>query len=538
VLLARRYGRNRTAWSRLNRLQIFYQRGVGRAEDRFAGTGFSGEEFEYPGHPFAADLSLFGTGSLFELLCTTRTQIGRQRLADYLLETPDLAEVKARQEAVRELSGQTKLREDIALLGKVDFRESSGKTFSNWLSATEVSSLTPLPIVILAVTTSVLLVSLMAWTYFAMPLTLASLLTTGPWIAALLVINAIIGVTFRRRAKVPRNATKQMGIEVGVLREGIALVQRQSFESIKLRAIQEELAAAGYLRQLERITKALDTCDNPFLQLLATLLIAQTQLWFAIERWRFHHGESLTRWMHAWAEFEALAAVSGYAYENPANQFPEFIEGERTLEARALGHPMLPEPACVKNDISLGKTHPFYVISGSNMAGKSTLLRAIGLNLALAGAGAPVRAHSLKLSRFAVCASIGVMDSLREGKSKFLAEIAKLRQTIEIAREKSALFLIDEILAGTNSQDRRLAAESVVRTLVSEGAVGLLSTHDLALTEIADIPELNGSNVHMGSSDPMNFDYLLKPGIIRESNAIAIAEMAGVLPTDRMGTDL
>jgi ABC-type transport system involved in cytochrome c biogenesis ATPase subunit len=537
MLLARRYGKNRSSWSRLSRLRNFYERGLERIENRFAGRGFSGEEFLTPDHPYASDLNLFGTGSLFELLCTTRTQIGRQRLADYLLDTPELSEARARQESVQELSGQTRLREKTALLGKFDFRGSSGKTFTEWLSATAVLSVAPWPIRALALACSVLSVGLMAWTYFAMPIALASLMKTGPWIAVLLVVNAGIAALFRRRANGPLDATKQVSPEIGVLREGIELLQKERFEAAKLRTIQQELTrddAARALRRIERITKLLDLCDHPFFELFAHLLAVRTQLWFAIERWRFCHGESLKGWMHAWAEFEALAAVAGYAYENPANRYPTFLECEPLLDARALGHPTIPDATCVRNDVLLGKEDRFYIVSGSNMAGKSTLLRAIGLNLALAGTGAPVRAQALSVSRLTVCASIGIADSLREGKSKFLAEIAKLRQMID---RKSTLFLIDEILAGTNSKDRRTVAEEFVTTLVRNGAVGLLSTHDLALTEIADVQELKGCNVHMASPDPsrpLDFDYVLKPGVIQESNALAIAAMAGVVRTDRM----
>jgi DNA mismatch repair ATPase MutS len=185
----------------------------------------------------------------------------------------------------------------------------------------------------------------------------------------------------------------------------------------------------------------------------------------------------------------------------------------------------------VRSDVELNRASRFYIVSGSNMAGKSTLLRAIGLNAILAMAGAPVRARTLRMSRLSVCASIAVVDSLLSGKSKFLSEIDRLRQAIEVSDSEQVLFLVDEILSGTNSGDRRVAVEAVVRTLVGRGAIGAISTHDLALTEIADDAALGGANVHMGSSgkgDPMDFDYLLKPGVTRETNALAIARMAGV----------
>jgi DNA mismatch repair ATPase MutS len=167
------------------------------------------------------------------------------------------------------------------------------------------------------------------------------------------------------------------------------------------------------------------------------------------------------------------------------------------------------------------------------MAGKSTLLRTIGINAVLASAGAPVRALRARVSSFAVCASISIVDSLGEGKSKFMAEIDRLRETLYAATSgpKPVLFVIDEILSGTNSRDRRVVAESFLRELIAAGAIGALCTHDLALAEIAEYPGLAGSNVHMESSDladPFAFDYILKPGVSTHSNALAIARMAGV----------
>jgi len=261
------------------------------------------------------------------------------------------------------------------------------------------------------------------------------------------------------------------------------------------------------------------------------LLLGGTQLCMAVEQWRIEHRAALRGWLDAWAEFEALNALANYAYENPENTFPDFSTEGARFEAEGLGHPLLPRASCVGNDVQLNRESRFYVVSGSNMSGKSTLLRAIGLNAVLALAGAPVRARALRLSRLSVCASVSVVDSPLNGKSKFMAEVDRLRHTIQVALEgESVLFLIDEIFGGTNSRDRRVAAEAVVRTLVNQGAIGALSTHDLALSEIA-ASDLRGVNVHTGSrdgSDPMDFDYRLKPGVTTEANAVAIARMAGV----------
>lgn len=196
------------------------------------------------------------------------------------------------------------------------------------------------------------------------------------------------------------------------------------------------------------------------------------------------------------------------------------------------GHPLLPERVCVRNDVRLNEARRFYIVSGSNMAGKSTLLRAIGTNAVLASVGAPVRAFHARMGDFAVGASIAITDSLSAGKSKFMAEVERLREVLHLTNGlKPVLFVIDEILSGTNSRDRRVAAEAFVRALVDGSAIGALSTHDLALAEIADRAGSGGINVHMESSDPADpfaFDYLLKSGVGTHSNAIAIARLAGV----------
>jgi DNA mismatch repair ATPase MutS len=313
------------------------------------------------------------------------------------------------------------------------------------------------------------------------------------------------------------------------LREGLQLLEAEQFQSAKLRQISEEVRnASRSIQKLERLLRALELRNKDVWFYGPSLaLLAGTQLCMAVEKWRRKHGESLRAWLAAWAEFEALNALAAYGYENPDHTFPELVENEACFAALDLGHPLLPQASCVANDIQLNHESPFYIVSGSNMSGKSTLLRSVGLNAVLAFAGAPVRASNLRLSGLSIFASLSIVDSLLNGKSKFLAEVDRLRQAIQSAvPNRPVLFLVDEIFSGTNSRDRRIAAEAVVRTLVERGAIGALSTHDLALTEMA-----GAVNVHMGSrseGDPMDFDYRLKPGVTTESNALAIARLAGV----------
>ncbi len=562
VAAARRYRIERQSRYRSSRLARLYHRAIDRIGGNWSG-GATGEEFSPSEHAYARDLNLFGEGSLFELLSTARTAVGRKGLASYLLAAPPVAEISERQQAVAELRMRTDLRERIALLGDFEVQETKWETFAEWLDSPRIAFSRLFRIT--ALVTSALLAALL----------LCGLTGLIPWdrvafgAAPLLAFHTVAGLIHRRRVNRAIERVGPVSVETQVLRGGLCLLEETEVASPKLRRLSEQARhASRTLRGLERLVNALHERNKDWFYLPSLVLLLGTQLLAAIEEWRGKHASQLTMWLEVWAEFEALNSLATYAYENPQNTFPEFVSDCVRFEADALGHPLIPDDSCVRNSVRLNQARRpdhgrrsrasliqdkqssaaaplvsplcanqgmdcrLLVISGSNMSGKSTLLRAIGLNAVLACAGAPVRARSLRLSRLSVCASLSVVDSLAAGKSKFLAEIDRLRQAIESASSGAGvLFLIDEILSGTNSRDRRIASEAIVRTLVENGAIGAVSTHDLALTEIAGLDGLNGTNVHMGShpgGGPLDFDYVLRPGPSRESNALAIARLAGV----------
>jgi DNA mismatch repair ATPase MutS len=252
----------------------------------------------------------------------------------------------------------------------------------------------------------------------------------------------------------------------------------------------------------------------------------------AAERWRHTHGKVIRQWVAALGEFEALSSLAGYSYEHPQDPFPELIEGTAAFTAVALGHPLIAAAKCVRNSVSLAGTTRMLLVSGSNMSGKSTLLRTVGINTVLAMAGAPVRAQSLQLTPLQVGASIRVNDSLHEGSSRFYAEITRLRAIYALLEQQpSLLFLLDELLQGTNSKDRLIGAEGIVRAFVAGGAVGLVSTHDLALTSIGGLPAGTLRNVHFQddlSEGQMRFDFTLRDGIVTKSNGIELMRAIGL----------
>jgi DNA mismatch repair ATPase MutS len=252
----------------------------------------------------------------------------------------------------------------------------------------------------------------------------------------------------------------------------------------------------------------------------------------AAQRWRRVHGSVVRSWIEVIGDFEALLSFASYAREHPDDPFPEFVDGPASFTGTELGHPLIPAARCVRNDVTIaGKTH-ILLVSGSNMSGKSTLLRTVGINTVLAMAGAPVRARSLKLTQLQIGASIRINDSLHEGSSRFYAEITRLRQLFDLAGGSPPLmFLLDELLQGTNSRDRRSGAEGIVRAFVARGAIGLISTHDLALTDISGLPPGTLRNVHFQdelSNGRMTFDFKLRDGVVTKSNAMELMRSIGL----------
>jgi DNA mismatch repair ATPase MutS len=229
---------------------------------------------------------------------------------------------------------------------------------------------------------------------------------------------------------------------------------------------------------------------------------------------------------------EALLSLATYSFEHPADPFPEFTDGAASFDGEELGHPLVPAQQCVRNRVSIRAETRVLLVSGSNMSGKSTLLRAVGMNVVLAMAGAPVRARRLRLTPLRVGASIRVNDSLREGSSRFYAEISRLRQIFDFAGgNPPLLFLLDELLQGTHSNDRRIGAEGIVRALVNRGAIGLVSTHDLALTDIGGSVAGHLYNVHFQdelANGRMTFDYKLREGIVTKSNGLELMRSIGL----------
>jgi hypothetical protein len=514
---------------RIQRLQVFHDTNLVRADGTRTQSGHSGDEFYSPSHLFDRDLNVLGPDSLFGLLATVRTGIGQRGLARILLDPPEPQQILERQRCVQELAPLTTLREQIALLGSSRLQDVSATAFDSWLAE-------PSPQFHPAI----------SWALVAISITVISLLLAGlihfaVWSTILLIlvgafaIQGIIYLTVRARVQ-PILSASRVANQMQLFTDGVTLLEQQRFSSPRLQQLQQALneptPALSALRSIQNQFNVVEQLTREYSAVLSLFFSIGTHAAIAIANWKRRHATSLKQWMTAWGEFEALCALANYAFEHPEDVYPTLLPQQQPgqLRATALGHPLIPSQSCVRNDVAFDADTRFYLISGSNMAGKSTLLRAIGLNAVLAFAGAPVRATSLSLTPLHIGASLALTDSLAESKSKFLAEVQRLHAILTLSKHSPTLFLIDELFSGTNSHDRVIAAQAVLRDLLHNHAIGALSTHDLALTPLASA-ENHGVNVHMASpdpEDPLAFDFLLKPGVNPSSNALAIIRMMNI----------
>jgi hypothetical protein len=527
---------------RRRRAARFYERGLARLEGSWPGTGETGERYLDPAHPYAQDLDLFGKGSLFELISTARTHIGEDTLARWLLEPAAPATVLARQQAVEELRSNVDLRERLAVAAEEARTGVDPISLAGWGEAPPLLSsgalragawaLTALGVLGLA---AFLIFDAAALGFIRLPENTKYLARDVFLIA--LVVNGAFLYRLRNRVAAVVEAVDEAAHELGLLSETLVTLERERFGSPLLAGLRESLDAAGAppsrrMARLDGLMNLLDSRDHLLLRMAEPFFLWTTHVALAVESWRLESGKAVRRWLTAMGEMEALCSLASHAFEHPADPFPEFVESGPLFEGEGLGHPLIPESRVVRNGLRLGGELRVMVVSGSNMSGKSTLLRTVGVNVALAQAGAPVRATRLRLSPLALGASIRLTDSLQGGVSRFYAEILRLRQILDRTREPlPVLFLVDEFLNGTNSHDRRIGAEALVRGLVERGAVGLITTHDLALADIAEALGERAANVHFEDrieDGGIHFDYLMRPGVVRKSNAIELMRSVGL----------
>ncbi|WP_044964274.1 MutS family DNA mismatch repair protein [Sorangium cellulosum] len=522
-----------------------YVRGKRRVAGDFADFPERGDRFAAPDHDYAGDLDVFGQASLFQLLNVAQTGEGEATLAAFLAEPAPATAVAARQEAVRELAGLGAFREDLAVVGmQAGARGREAGPLIAWAEAPP-ALLGPearaggLPVSALLTAAKVLV-----------PLTLA-LLAAPRFIPAeqlgllrhayLLPLAAQILVLVLLRPAVEPIVAAASSREAPFARYRpiLARVEEQAFSSALLRELKAELAgpsgalASREMTALESRVGYSDLRHSGLVHIVANLFLLW-DVWcaLALERWKLRAGRHVKAWMRTLGHMEALASLATFAHENPDYAYPDVKDGEPRFTAAGLGHPLLPRDRRVTNDVSLEGAGAALLVTGSNMSGKSTLLRAVGVNAALALAGAPVCASSLSLSPVRVRTSMRIKDSLEHGVSHFYAELTRLKRVVDGANGgERVLFLLDEILHGTNARERQIGARAVVRHLVARGAIGAVSSHDMGLSVLEQETAGRVRNMHFEElvvEDRMTFDYKLKPGVVTSANALRLMKIVGI----------
>ncbi|MEO8026652.1 MAG: DNA mismatch repair protein MutS [Bryobacteraceae bacterium] len=504
----------------------FYERGVARLDGGWPETGSHGERFRDGEHVYAEDLDLFGRGSLFQLLSLARTGSGEATLASWLKAPAQRAEAADRQDAIRELRGKLDLREDIAVLGydiAAGVHERELSVWGHSIGAPFVRFARPIAIVLTAAAIGTFA--------FAM-------VGVGRWALFLVTLLIEFGFIYLMRHGVGHvmAGVDTPARDLHILALITARLEQESFTSPRLAALRARLdldgePASKRIAQLQRWIELLHSSHNQLVAVIAPVVLWREHVTMAIEDWRVKWGPSIGTWLDAVGELEALGSLAAFHYERPDAHFPELMDSTSpVLEAVAVKHALLAAGKAVANDVALNENSQLWIVSGSNMSGKSTLMRAVGLGAVLAWTGAPVPAERFRISRLSVGASLRTVDSVQDGRSRFYAEIRRLSQIVNAARQGPTLFLLDELLSGTNSHDRRIGAEALVRGLVAKGAIGFVTTHDLALASLAD--SIPGSrNVHFEDQiegGEIHFDYKLRDGVVTRSNALALMRAVGL----------
>ncbi|MEX2465355.1 MAG: DNA mismatch repair protein MutS [Gemmatimonadota bacterium] len=503
------------------------------------------------GHPYAADLDMVGRASLFSLLGPVTSKRAQELVRDWLLTPGAVEPARARQDAIRELAPQADLRAEFTAYGRLEELDAlpSLDRFLAWAEAEAVLPRRPWLI----------------WGGRSLPLVLLLtvladvVLAAGPWWLLPAAVQLWVVRKVGRATGASFAAVGGVGGVVRALVPQLLLLDGTTWKTALLSRIRDRLghgpnAAHARLVGLLRLLDTVESRRNLVYATLAPVFLLDLHLGLALDRWRARHGSAVRDWLEASGEWEALSALSTLAHDHPDWCFPDLTqEGDPVVSAEGLGHPLLHPDRCVRNDVEVGPPGTFLLVTGSNMSGKSTLLRALGLNAVLAGAGAPVAADALRIPCMRVFTCMRVDDSLEEGVSLFMAELLRIRSVVEAARTpdpeegRPVLYLLDEMLHGTNTAERRVAARGIVRHLVETGAIGAVSTHDLTL---AETPELGAAAVPVHFREEVEgrgpdgrpritFDYRLRPGIATTRNALKLLEAVGLrLPEDMSVSDL
>lgn len=507
------------------------ERGLLRLQGRWHDFPSTGEGRVPDGHLYGGDLDITGRGSLFQRLDDTGTAAGEQRLLDWLLTPAENAQaIRRRQDAVRELAPLIDFRQTLVaearMAGKKD--KADPTKFLKWAESPStlgaIKWARPVAHVLPVVTIGAGLLSANDLLPNALPF----------WIG--LIIQ--IGIVVATRKPIGRMWEALAMGERGFIRfeETFAAIDAQKFQGARLAALQQGLMegppVSTRLRQFARLMGFAELKHSGQMHpIINALTLWDLLVLFRIDRWRQTHGKGARQWFESLAELEALSSFAAWHFERPEDAFPEVDDGPVHLAASELGHPLLEKP--VRNDVKLAGPGSAWVITGSNMSGKTTLMRATGLNTVMALAGLPVCAKAMQVSRVQVLTSMRVKDSLERGVSYFYAEVQRIKTVLDTAKvhRDRCLFFLDELFMGTNAKERQIASRQLLLMLLDLGAAGAVTTHDLSICELTKERPETIRNVHFRDEvkeGEMTFDYRLREGVVQTTNALEVLRRAGV----------
>ncbi len=489
-----------------------------------------GDQYKISTHSYANDLDIFGHASLFQYINRTTSEQGSAELASWLMEPASVIEIEERQQAAKELLNEHQWRQQLQAYGVADaITVSTEQKIRNWLSE------------------ETKFIHNWLWRVLQLLLPAISLTILGLYILGIIGINQFIPaaiVSMIVAYSISRIVTplyaklSRIAPELETLSNSIGLIEKQSFTATYLQQLKQKFAhhpgkASEKIKGLTRILERLDYRLNFVVHIpLNTFLFWDLQQLFYLEKWRESNRQNIGDWFKGLAEVEAIASTSTMAFNHPDWVFCSFAKEEGVFESEALGHPLIPTKKRISNSFSTKGLNQLNLITGSNMAGKSTFLRSIGVNMVLAMMGAPVCATRLTLSPMKVMSSMRVNDNLEESTSTFYAELKKLKEIIEaVNRNEKVFLLLDEILRGTNSADRHTGSKALIKQLIHHNAAGLLATHDLELAKLAEEFPAHIQNYHFDvqvANEELYFDYKLKRGICQSMNASILMKKIGI----------
>lgn len=491
----------------------------------------TGEPLAPSKHPYAGDLDLFGKASLFQFLHRTTGEEANQTLANWLLNPADNDTIRLRQSAIRDLASQPAWSLQLEAYGhQQPLTNTARNQILNWAATN--SQYAPKK------TWNLLR---FAWPIIALGallLHIMDILPSGPFYLLVLILLATAFYISKGIQPIYRQLDSILP-SLATLSNSLEWIESASFQSDLLKNHQAAIAAnnsqkaSAAIRELRKILDRFDYRLNPLVYIpLNTFLLWDLQQVWSLENWKAGHHFAIRQWFTTIAELEALNSLGRFSFNHPNYSFPELNNQPGTFIATGLGHPLIPVEKCITNNFSTSGRPAIALITGSNMAGKSTFLRSIGINQVLAMAGAPVVAQQLTVSNMRIMSSMRIADNLEENTSTFYAELSKLKNIIEAVNAGEPVFLLlDEILRGTNSQDRQTGSRALIRQLIKQNATGLLATHDLALTELQAEAPAAITNYHFDVSvegEELYFDYKLKPGICTSMNASILMKKIGI----------